>query len=135
MEIKFKLGESVEHFSFHIMVLANELWVLSDEIVDKEVVKKMLHSMPEKLEQVAISLETLLDLNSLLIQEAAGHLRAVEQRRKKRSTSPAADTGGRLLVTNEEWAAWMKANDKGGSSGSGGSGGCPHGLVVHIPCT
>jgi hypothetical protein len=65
----------------------------------KEVVKKMLHSVPEKLEQVSISIETLLDLNSLLIEEAVGHLLAVEQR--KQSTTPAADTGGWLLLTEE----------------------------------
>jgi hypothetical protein len=47
----------------------------------------------------------------------------VEQRRKKRSTSSVADTGGRLLLTEEEWVARMKAKDKGGSSGSGGSSG------------
>jgi hypothetical protein len=52
----------------------------------------MLHSVPEKLEQVSISIETLLDLNSLLIEEAVGHLLVVEQR--KQSTTPAADTGG-----------------------------------------
>jgi hypothetical protein len=58
--------------------MANGLHVLGDDITDKEVVKKMLHSVPEKLEQVAISMETLLDLNTPSIEEAAGHLRAVE---------------------------------------------------------
>jgi hypothetical protein len=62
-EIKFKLGESVEDFSLHIMALVNGLWVLAD----KEVVKKMLHSVPEKMEQMAISMEILLNLNSLSI--------------------------------------------------------------------
>jgi hypothetical protein len=47
-----------------------------------------------------------------------GHLWAVEQRRKS-STPPAADGGGRLLLTEEEWAARMKAREKGGSGGSG----------------
>jgi hypothetical protein len=51
-------------------------------------------------------METLLDLNSLSIEEAAGHLRAVEQRRKS-STPPAVDGGGCLLLTEEEWAARM----------------------------
>jgi hypothetical protein len=37
--------------------------VLGDDIIDKEVVKK----------KVAISMETLLDLNSLSIEEAVGH--------------------------------------------------------------
>jgi hypothetical protein len=73
-EIKFKPGEGVADFSLCITALANELRVLGNGITDKEVVKKMLHSVPEKLEQVAISMETLLDLNSLSIEEAVGHL-------------------------------------------------------------
>jgi hypothetical protein len=82
----------------------------------------MLHSVPEKLEQVAISMETLLDLNSLSIEEAVSHLWEVEQR-KKGPSSPAVDTGGRLLLTEEEWMAWMKAIEKGGSNGGGSFGG------------
>jgi hypothetical protein len=31
-------------------MIANELWVLGDDITDKEVVKKMLHPVLEKLE-------------------------------------------------------------------------------------
>jgi hypothetical protein len=92
-KLKFKQGESVEELSLCITTLANEMWVLGDEIIDKEVVKKMLHYVPEKLEQVAISMETLLGLNTLSIEEAAGHLRAVEQR-KKTTASPVMDTGG-----------------------------------------
>jgi hypothetical protein len=40
----------VEDFSLHITALANELRVLDDEVTDKEVIKKMLHSVSEKLE-------------------------------------------------------------------------------------
>jgi hypothetical protein len=50
VEIKFKTGESVEDFSLHITALANEKRVLGNEITDKEVVKKMLHLVLEKLE-------------------------------------------------------------------------------------
>jgi hypothetical protein len=123
-EIKFKPGEGVEDFSLRITALANELRVLGDGITDKEVVKKILHSVPEKLEQVAISMETLLDLNSLSIEEAASHLRAVEQR-KKSTTPPTAEAGGQLLLTEEEWMARMKAKakGKGSTSGTGGSNG------------
>jgi hypothetical protein len=49
-EIKFKSGEGVEGFSLRITALANDLWVLGVGITDKEVVKKMLHSVPEKPE-------------------------------------------------------------------------------------
>lgn len=65
-----------------ITTLANQLRVLGDDISKKEVIKKLLHAVPDKLEQVAISLETLLDLDNMSIEEAAGHLHVVEQRRK-----------------------------------------------------
>jgi hypothetical protein len=117
-EIKFKLGECVEDFSIRIIAIANELRVLGDEVTDKEVVKKMLHSVPEKLEQVAISMETLLDLNSLSIEEVVGHLQAVEQRKKVSTPQAIADVGGRLLLTEDEWSARLKAKENGGLVGA-----------------
>lgn len=62
----------------------------------------MMHSVPKYLEQVAISIETLLDLSAISIEEATGRLRAVEQRKKLASNSP-KESGGRLLLTEEEW--------------------------------
>jgi hypothetical protein len=119
-EIRFKPGEGVEDFSLCITALANELRVLGDEVTDKEVVKKMLHSVPEKMEQVAISMETLLNLNSLPIEEATGHLRTMEQR-KKPTIPPMPDADEHLLLMDEEWTTRMKVKEKGSSSGSGGS--------------
>jgi hypothetical protein len=121
-KIRFRFSEGVDDFIIHISALANVLRVLGDDISDKEVVKKMLQSVPEKLEQVAISMETLLDLNFLPIEEATGHLRVVEQR-KKVSTSRVVDAGGRLLLTKEEWVAKMKAKEKGSPSGGNGDRG------------
>jgi hypothetical protein len=102
--LKFKLGEGVEDFSIYITPLTNQLRVLGDNITDKEVVKKLLHSVPEKLEQVTNSMETLLGLKSLSIEEATSHLLTVEQRRKK-DAAPTADAERRLLMMEEEWTA------------------------------
>jgi hypothetical protein len=77
-DITFKADETVEDFSLCLNTVASQLHVLGDDISDKELIKKMLHVIPEKLEQVVISMEKLLDLNSLSIEEAVGHLRAVE---------------------------------------------------------
>jgi hypothetical protein len=107
-----KSGECVEDFSIHITAIANELRVLGDEVTDKEVVKKMLHSVPKKLEQVAILMKMLLNLNSLLIEEAVGHLWVVEHRRKVSAPQAVADADGHLLLTEEEWSAHMKAKEK-----------------------
>jgi hypothetical protein len=64
-DISFKSGEYVKEFALCISGLANQLRSLGDYLPDKKVVKKMLQSMPENLEQVAISMEMLLDLDSV----------------------------------------------------------------------
>jgi uncharacterized membrane protein YgcG len=124
-DISFKSGECVEEFAMRISSLANQLRSLGDEIPDKKVVKKMLQSVPDHLEQVAISMETLLDLDALSIEEAAGHLQAVENRRRKKTVAPAQDAGGQLLLTEEQWKARCKTSsgEKSGGHGSGGGGG------------
>jgi hypothetical protein len=116
----WKEGETAEDFSVRIMGLSNNLCTLDDDITDAVIVRKMLDVVPEHLEQVAVSIETLLDLNTVSIEEVTERLRAVEQRRRK--TTPVVDSQGRLLLTQEEWMAKLKIGDKGSSSNSGGSG-------------
>jgi hypothetical protein len=131
-DLQFKPGEYVEDFALHITTLGNQLCALSDKVNEKEEIKKLLHSVPEHLKQVVISIETLLDLNSMTIEEAIGHLRAVEGRKKKTSNQ-AKD--GRLLLTEEEWLAHLKVHEGEWSSDGhgcrgrerGGSGRSLHG--------
>ena len=83
----------------------------------------MLQLVPEHLAQVAISIETLLDVNLMSVEEVTGRLRAVEQRRK---AAPVTDSQGRLLLCEEEWRAKLNLRDsdsKSSSSGSSGAGG------------
>jgi hypothetical protein len=103
--------------------------LLGDKISDKEVIKKILHSVPKHLEQVAISIETLLDLNLMSIEVATGHLRAVEERKKK--TSDRAKEGS-LLLMEEEWMVRLKVQEGEGSGG--GCGGRGHGRGKHGGC-
>jgi hypothetical protein len=113
-DIVFNPGETVIDFSIHLNTGASELRVLGDDITDKQVIKKMLHVVPDRLKQVAILMETLLDLDSLSIEEA------VEQRKTKSSPKEA---GGRLLLTEEEWMARMKSWDGSGSNTGAKNGG------------
>jgi hypothetical protein len=99
--------------------MASQLWVLGDDVSDKEVIKKLLHAIPNNLEQVAISMETLLDHDLLSIDEAVGHLCTVEQRKKP---PPAKESGGHLLLTEEEWMARMKTRDGSVSNAGARSG-------------
>jgi hypothetical protein len=59
-DISFKSSEFVEEFAMRISSLVNQLRSLGSEIWDKKVVKEMLQSVLDHLEQVAISMEMLL---------------------------------------------------------------------------
>ena len=63
-----------------IMGLANTITTLGGSISETEIVK-MLQVVPDHLEQVAISIETLLDVNDLMVEEVTGRLHNVEQRK------------------------------------------------------
>jgi hypothetical protein len=54
--------------------LTNNITMLDGKIIEPEIMKKMLHVASESLEQVVISIETLLDLDNLTIEEVTGHL-------------------------------------------------------------
>jgi hypothetical protein len=78
----WKEANNAEDFANCITGLAADLRLLGDNITDAEVMEKMLQVVPEHLAQVAISIETLLDINTISVEEVTGRLRAVEQRRK-----------------------------------------------------
>jgi hypothetical protein len=76
-------------------------------------------------------METLLDLDSLSIEEAAGHLQAVENQWKKKVAPSTSDVGGQLVLMEEQWKAWSKVSARkkscghgNGSGGGGGDGSC-----------
>jgi hypothetical protein len=115
-EITFNSAESVEDFLLHLNTVASQLCVLGEEVTDKEVIKRLLHSVPQRLEQVAISMETLLDLDSLSIEEAVG--------------ASACRQAVQETITEEEWLACMKSREgsdshigaqRGGATSNGGN--------------
>ncbi|WVZ53904.1 hypothetical protein U9M48_004791 [Paspalum notatum var. saurae] len=130
--ITFKEGEFVDDFSVRIVGLANNIRTLGGTLTDPDIVKKMLQVIPEHLEQIACSIETLLDVNELTVEEVTRRLREIEQRRNKKkavasssassSSAPVYDSQGRLLMAAEDWMAKLKlqSGDNGGTSGSSG---------------
>jgi hypothetical protein len=109
VEIRFKEGESVDDFSMRITGLTNNITILGGNVTEAEIIKKILHVAPEPLEQVAILIETLLDLDNLTVEEVTGHLRKVEQRKKKSEST--VDKQGRLLLTVEEGLTCLKIRE------------------------
>ena len=116
--LKFKDGESVEDFSLRLQSLISKLRSHGVAIDEEETVSKYLHFMPVKYIQIALSIETILDLSTLTIEDVTGHLWAVDERLEQVTSMK---DSGKLLLTEEEWAA-RRNSGKAASSRRGGDG-------------
>src|SRR6266542_1821243 len=113
-QMRFKDRESIEEFALRLMTLVNDLETLGDPIDEHKAVRKFLRVVPQKYRHMATSIETLLDLRTMSIEELSGRLLTVEEN----SALDSDDHSGRLLLTSEEWEARRKATRGNGTSGS-----------------
>jgi hypothetical protein len=77
--LTFNDGESVNEFSAHIERITNQLDVLGFEYTEEEVVRQFLLALPSKFKQITSSIETLLDLEMIMVDELIGHLKPSEE--------------------------------------------------------
>jgi hypothetical protein len=137
--LSFRPGEDIDDFALHLSSLMQQLARHGDTDIDElKAVEKYLRVVPSKYAQVALSIETLLDLSTLSIEEVTGRLKAVDDRDEGVAGDPVS-IGGKLLFTEEQWLARQKERKKkqDGSSSSkdarqqprkkGGSGDKPSG--------
>ena len=71
------------------------------DIGEEEAVAKYLRVVPPWFAQIALSIETLLDMSTLSIEDVTGRLKTIEDRAKATAHTTA---GGQLLLTEEQWA-------------------------------
>jgi hypothetical protein len=100
--IAFHDGESVDDFAMRINALAADLRTSGEEIKDTRVAKKMLRVLPQRDAQIAISIETLLDLKTLTVKELVGRLQMAKD---WVMIEYVTDKTGRLLLTEEDWVS------------------------------
>ncbi|WVZ79350.1 LOW QUALITY PROTEIN: hypothetical protein U9M48_026940 [Paspalum notatum var. saurae] len=106
--LEFKDGEGVEEFSLHLATLVTRLGELGQVMEDVDVVSKFLRVEPPKFSQLAQSIETLIDLNTLTIEDVVGRFKVQEDRQAQ-----AREKGERL---------YLAEGDRRGSSSRRGGG-------------
>ena len=91
-----------------------------DTYGEERAVEKLFCCVPEKYKQMAHSIESLLDLSTMSIEEAIDRLKVIGSN-EPQSLSRPITTGGKLLLTQEQWAACQGDRKKGEpSSATGG---------------
>jgi hypothetical protein len=110
--LTFQLGEDIDDFALCLSGLVQQLARHGDGGIDEQkAVEKYLRVVPKKYTQIALSMETLLDLSTLSIEEVIGRLKAVDDREEAPPANPVYVTG-KLLFTEEQWLARQKEKKK-----------------------
>ena len=106
----------MEDFSLRLQLLISKLRSHDITIDEEEAVSKYLHSVPVKYIRIALSIETMLDLYTLTIEDVTDCLRMVDERMEQATAMMDND---KLLLTEEEWDARRKKSGEASSSRDG----------------
>ena len=120
-QITFRDRDSIEDFALRLSNIVQRLAILGDPEPEPKVVAKYLRVARPRYKQLVISIETLLDIDTLSVEEVTGWLKATTDN----EPSLAQDVAGKLLLTEEQWLERYKKRDK--DSGHGGSSFGGHG--------
>jgi hypothetical protein len=94
-----------------------------DDTYDEErAVEKLFRCIPKEYKQIARSIESLLDLSTMSIEEAIGRLKVVDGDEPQPLSGPIT-VGGMLHFTREQWEACQGD----GKESSPSTGGCKRG--------
>jgi hypothetical protein len=95
-----------------------------DDTYDEErAVEKLFCCIPEKYKQITRSIESLLELSTMSIEEMIGRLKVIDGD-EPQSLSEPITVGGKLHLTQEQWEACQGDGKKGESSPSMGGRKC-----------
>jgi hypothetical protein len=117
--IQFKNGELIGEFGLRINSPAEKLRGLGEVVGEVRVVKKILSVLPKQYNQIAVSIETLLDINTLTVEELVGRLRAAEDRL---DVDTIVEKTEKLFLSEDQWLAKYRHRlaPEGSSSRTGG---------------
>jgi hypothetical protein len=113
--LTFKPGEDVDNFALCLNTLQQKMVQFDDDTYNEErAVEKLFRCIPEKYKQIARSIESLLDLSTMSIEEAICHLNVVDGDEPQPLLRPII-VGGKLHLTQEQWEACQGDGKKGES--------------------
>jgi hypothetical protein len=112
--LTFEAGESIDDFGTRLSWITNQLAVLGFEYKEEEIVRRFLVALPPKFEQIATSIETLCDLDTIIVDELIGRLKPSEEQINRNNGKSIAS----LNLTEDELVAWLSSRLK--TSGNGG---------------
>ena len=108
-ELTLRDGEGVEDFALRLTGIVNQLSTLDDPEDPKKFVEKYLRIARVRYKQFVISMETLLDISTLSIEEVTDRLLASEDNPEPTSNQ----VGGKLFLTEEQWVERYKQKEAG----------------------
>jgi hypothetical protein len=118
--LAFTPGEDVDYFTLCLNTLQQKMVQFDDDTYGGErAVEKLFRCIPEKYKQIARSIESLLDLSTMLIEEAIGRLKVVDGDEPQPLSGPIT-VGRKLHLTQEQWEACQGDGKKGESPPSTG---------------
>jgi hypothetical protein len=118
--LAFKPGEDVDDFALCLNTLQQKMVQFSGDTYDEErAVEKLFRCIPEKYKQIARSIESLLDLSTMLIEEAIGHLKVIDGNEPQPLSGPIT-VGRKLHPIRKQWETYQGDGKKGKSSPSMG---------------
>lgn len=128
--LSMKDTKELDDFCLKLNGLVTNIRALGEDVKEAYVVKKLLLAVPQKFLQIASTMEQFGNLETMMLEEAIGSLKAREERVKGNTEGPSSQ----LLLTEEKWSArekseskllltreeWQKRTHHGGTEGSSG---------------
>ena len=116
-ELALREGEGVEDFALRLTNIVSQLATLGDPEDPTKVVEKYLRIARGRYKQLVVSMETLLDISTLSIEEVTSRLMASDDGPEPESSQ----AGGKLYLTEEQWLERYKKKETESSRAAGGS--------------
>jgi hypothetical protein len=118
--LSFKPGEDIDDFALHLNTLLQKMVPFDDDTHDEErAIEKLFCCIPKKYKQITHSIESLLDLSTMSIEEVIDRLKVIDGDEPQPLSRPIT-IGGKLHLTREQWEACQWDEKKGESSFSTG---------------